>query len=122
MALKLTKFDIQDHLKTRKEQIAYLKVAIEEGDPSFVAAMIGEIAKARGVSQFAKETGLSREAIYKAFRPGGNPTIATLYKATRALGLELQLAPVKAGPPKATAVKAGPAKAGAVKAGAVKAA
>ena len=64
--------------KTRKEQIAYLKVAIEDGDPSFVAAMIGEIAKARGVSQFAKETGLSREAIYKAFRPGGNPTIATL--------------------------------------------
>nr|WP_300263333.1 addiction module antidote protein [Bradyrhizobium sp.] len=57
---------------------------------------MGDIARARGVSQFAKETGLSREAIYKSFRPGGNPTIETVHKATKALGLKLKLAPSKA--------------------------
>jgi probable addiction module antidote protein len=51
---------------------------------------------ARGVSQFARETGLSREAIYKAFKPGGNPTIGTINKAMKALGLKLKLVPNKA--------------------------
>ncbi|MGY4402228.1 addiction module antidote protein [Bradyrhizobium sp. USDA 3315] len=60
------------------------------------ATAIGGIAKARGVSQFAKETGLSREAIYKSFRPGGNPTIETVHKATKTLGLKLKRAPSKA--------------------------
>lgn len=96
MALKTTKFDVQDHLKTLEEQIAYLEAAIDEDDPSFIATAIGDIAKARGVSQFAKETGLSREAIYKSFRPGGNPTIETVHKATKALGLKLKLGPSKA--------------------------
>jgi len=96
LPLKTTKFDVQDHLKTRKQQIAYLEAALDEDDPSFIAAAIGDIARARGVSEFARETGLSREAIYKAFRPGGNPTIATLNKATRALGLKLKLVPSKA--------------------------
>ena len=96
MALKTTKFGVQDHLKTLEEQIAYLEAAIDEDDPSFIATAIGDIAKARGVSQFAKETGLSREAIYKSFRPGGNPTIETVHKATKALGLKLKLARSKA--------------------------
>ncbi len=56
---------------------------MNEDDPSFIAAAIGDIAKARGVSQFAKETGLSREAICKSFRPGGNPTIETVHKADK---------------------------------------
>ncbi|MGB9114713.1 addiction module antidote protein [Bradyrhizobium sp.] len=96
MALKTTKFDIQDHLKTLEDQIAYLEAAIDEDDPSFIATAIGDIAKARGVSKFAKETGLSRETIYKSFRLGGNPTIETVNKATKALGLKLKLAPAEA--------------------------
>ncbi len=95
MALKTTKFDVQGHLKSLEEQIAYLEAALNEGDPSFIAAAIGDIAKARGVGQFAKETGLSREAICKSFRPGGNPTIETVHKATKALGLKLKLSPSK---------------------------
>jgi probable addiction module antidote protein len=93
MPLKTTKFDIQDHLKTLEQQIAYLEAALDEDDPSFIATAIGDIAKARGVSQFSRETGLSREVIYKSFRPGGNPTIETLNKATKALGLKLKLVP-----------------------------
>jgi probable addiction module antidote protein len=57
---------------------------------------IGDIARVRGVSKFSRETGLSCEAIYKAFRPGGNPTIETVNKAMQALGLRLKLAPSKA--------------------------
>jgi probable addiction module antidote protein len=96
MPLETTKFNVLDRLKTVKEQIAYLEAALDEDDPSFIATAIGDIAKARGVTEFARETGLSREAIYKAFRPGGNPTIETLNKAMKALGLKLKLVPEKA--------------------------
>jgi probable addiction module antidote protein len=78
-------------LRTPEEQAAYFEAALEEGDPSFIASAIGDIARARGVTAFASETGLSREAIYKAFRPGGNPTLVTLCKATKALGLRLSV-------------------------------
>jgi probable addiction module antidote protein len=96
MPITTTKFNVLDHLKTIEEQVAYLEAAVDEDDPSFIAAAIGDVAKARGVSQFASETGLSREAIYKSFRPGGNPTIETINKALKVLGLKLSLAPVKA--------------------------
>lgn len=91
MPLETTKFDVQDFLKTPEEQAAYIEAALEDGDPSLIAAAIGDIARARGVTAFAKETGLSREAIYKAFQPGGNPTLDTLAKATKALGLRLSV-------------------------------
>ena len=96
MPLETTKFNVLDRLKTVKEQIAYLEAALDEDDPSFIATAIGDVARARGVSEFARETGLSREAIYKAFRPGGNPTIDTVNKAMKALGLKLKLVPAKA--------------------------
>ncbi|WP_375308900.1 addiction module antidote protein [Bradyrhizobium sp. A11] len=63
-----------------------MEAALESDDPSFIAAAIGDLAKARGVSNFSRETGLSREAIYKTFRVGGNPTLDTLSKATIVLG------------------------------------
>jgi probable addiction module antidote protein len=96
MPPETTKFDVLDHLKTVEEQIAYLEAALDEEDPSFIAAAIGDVARARGVSQFSRDSGLSREAIYKAFRPGGNPTIDTVNKAMRVLGLRLKLVPTKA--------------------------
>ncbi len=89
MPLETTKFDVQDHLKTPEDQAAYIEAALETGDASFIAVALGDIARARGVSAFAKDSGLSREAIYKAFREGGNPTLDTLTKATKALGLRL---------------------------------
>lgn len=91
MPSAMREFDVQNYLKTPEEQAAYIEAALEGGDPSFIAAALGDIARARGVTTFAAESGLSREAIYKAFRPGGNPTLETLAKATKALGLRLSV-------------------------------
>lgn len=93
MPLETTKFDVQDHLATPEERAAYIEAAIETDDPSFIAMALGDIAKARGVTLFAEETGLSRETIYKTFREGGNPTLATLGKVTKAMGLRLSVVP-----------------------------
>ncbi|MEZ2410558.1 addiction module antidote protein [Bosea sp. RCC_152_1] len=91
MPLETTPFDAAEFLTSEEAQIELLKDAIEEGDPTYIAHALGVVARARGVSEFARETGLSREAIYKAFKPGGNPTLDTLTKATKALGLKLAL-------------------------------
>ncbi|MDP3409302.1 addiction module antidote protein [Bosea sp. (in: a-proteobacteria)] len=91
MPIETRDFDVQNYLKTPEDQAAYIEAALKEGDPSFIAAALGDIARARGVTAFAAETGLSREAIYKAFKPGGNPTLETLAKATKALGLRLSV-------------------------------
>lgn len=95
MAAKTTKFDVLEHLKTPAEQIAYLEAVLDENDPDFLAVAIGDIARAKGIVRFAKETGLSRAAIYKGFRQGGNPTIGSISKATKALGFKLVLAPLE---------------------------
>jgi probable addiction module antidote protein len=96
MPVKTIKFAMADHLKTAKQQIAYIEAALDEDDPSFIAVAIGDVAKVRGVSQFARDTGLSRETIYKSFRAGGNPTIDSVNKALRVLGLRLTLTKAKA--------------------------
>jgi probable addiction module antidote protein len=86
-------FDVQAYLGTAEDRAAYLEAILEEGDPALIAAGLGEIARAIGVTEFSRQTGISREAIYKAFAPGGNPTLDTLTKATKALGLRLTVAP-----------------------------
>ncbi|WP_377838354.1 addiction module antidote protein [Bosea sp. UC22_33] len=91
MPLETTPFDAAEYLTSDEAQIELLKDAMEAGDPTYIAHALGVVARARGVSEFARETGLSREAIYKAFKPGGNPTLDTLTKATKALGLKLTL-------------------------------
>ena len=94
MAIKTTEFDVLDYLKTPEELAQYLRVALEDGDTGTIAIFLGDIARARGASQFSKETGLSRETIYKAFREGGNPTLDTLSKAVKALGFSLTIEPM----------------------------
>jgi probable addiction module antidote protein len=91
MPLEVIPWSPLEHLETREAQVAYLEAALEYDDPSFVAVVLGDIARARGVTAFSKETGISRETIYKTFREGGNPTLETVSKATRALGLKLKL-------------------------------
>ena len=86
-------FDVQNYLTTPEDRAAYLAAILEDGDTSLIAAGLGEIAKAIGVSEFARQAGLSREAVYKGLIPGGNPTLDTLAKATKALGLRLTVAP-----------------------------
>lgn len=88
-----TPFDTADYLATPEERAAYLQAAIEEGDSRLIAAALGDIARAVGVGDLAKRTGLSREALYKALSPDGNPTLDTLTRVTAALGLRLTVAP-----------------------------
>jgi probable addiction module antidote protein len=84
-------FDIQNYIRESADQAAYLEAALEEGDSSLIAATLGDIARAQGVASFAKESGISREAIYKGLRRGGNPTLETLAKAAKTLGYRLAL-------------------------------
>jgi probable addiction module antidote protein len=88
-------FDVQNHINTPQERAAFLDAILEEGDAMLIAAGLGEIAKALGVSEFSRQPGLSREAIYKSLVPGGNPTLETLTKVTKALGLRSMLTSAK---------------------------
>ena len=83
-------WDPVDYLNTREDMIAYLDAALEDGDPKLIAAVLGDIARAEGMTQIAKETGLGRESLYKALSAEGNPEFATILKVTQALGFRLQ--------------------------------
>jgi probable addiction module antidote protein len=76
--------------------VAYLEAALEEGDPALVAAALGDIARAKGMTQVARDTGLGRESLYKALSASGNPEFATVMKVIAALGLKLHAAPADA--------------------------
>ncbi len=97
MAIKLKKWDSAEHLKTEEDIARYWEVCLEEGgdDPAFITAALGTIARARGMSNLARETGMTREGLYKALSPGGNPEFATVMKVIRALGLQLRGAPAR---------------------------
>lgn len=82
-------WDAAEHLETEEDMAAYLEAALEEGDASLVAAALGDIARAKGMTWIARETGLGRESLYKALAPEGNPELATVLKVVRSLGLKL---------------------------------
>ena len=83
-------WDAADHLQSDEDVVAYLEAAFEDGDPALIAAALGDIARARGMTQVAADAGLGRESLYKALSPNGNPEFATVLKVVRALGLELR--------------------------------
>ena len=83
-------YDAADHLKTPKQMATLLDAALEDGDPRVIAAALGAMARARGMTQLAKDTGLRREALYRALSDEGNPELATLLKVVKALGLTLR--------------------------------
>lgn len=87
-------WDASDHLETKEDIIAYLEAALEEGDPGLVTAALGDIARSKGMTQIARETGLGRESLYKALSTEGNPEFATVLKVLQALGLRLQVVPI----------------------------
>lgn len=95
---KFTRFDASEYLKTEEDMALYLDAVIEEsnGDPRMIAVALGDIAKARGMTQVAKETGLARENLYKALSGDGNPEFATVMKVITALGIKLHAAPAVA--------------------------
>ncbi|MBK9425978.1 MAG: putative addiction module antidote protein [Gammaproteobacteria bacterium] len=89
-----TPWDPADHLQTDEDMAAYLEAALEEGDPALVAAALGDIARAKGMAQVARDAGLGRESLYKALSPAGNPEFATILKVVAALGLQLHATPI----------------------------
>ncbi len=89
MALKTRRWDVVEHLNSDEDMAAYLEAVLEEGDPALVTAALGDIARARGMSQLARDTGLGRESLYKALSAEGNPEFATELKVARARGLRL---------------------------------
>lgn len=94
--LKLTRWDPLDHLHTPADLAGYLEAAIEIGDPQLIAAVLGDIARAKGMTHIARATGLGRESLYKALSPNGNPEFATVLRVIAALGLKLKAVPVEA--------------------------
>lgn len=86
------KWDAAEHLKSDADMAAYLEAALEEGDPALVAAALGDIARAKGMSELARQTGLGRESLYKALSAEGNPEFSTILKVVKALGLRLRAA------------------------------
>lgn len=92
---KTLHWDAAEHLNSEEEIAAYLEAALEEGEPALVAAALGDIARARGMTELARETGLGRESLYKALSPNGNPEFSTILKVVNALGLRLHASPLK---------------------------
>lgn len=92
-AIKLTRWDASDALKTDEDCARYLQAIIDEadGDQKLIAAALGDIARARGMMQVARDSGLAREALYRSLSAGGNPSFATILKVTKALGLKLSV-------------------------------
>jgi len=91
--LKLRNWDSAQHLKTDKDMAAYLEACLQEAgdDAAFIAKALGNIARAKGMTQLSKDTGLGRESLYKALSGEGNPSFATILKVTHALGLKFQV-------------------------------
>ncbi len=87
--LKTTKWDVVDYLKTDKDMAEYLEAAMEDGHPAVIATAIGNIARAKGMTQVARKAGIGRVSLYKALSPKGNPEFATILKVVKALGLRL---------------------------------
>jgi probable addiction module antidote protein len=92
MAIKISRYDGAFHLDTEEEILAYLKVAFEEGDADDIRAALNNVARARGMTQVSRDTGVAREALYKALGSGGNPTLTTLLSVMRSLGVKLSVA------------------------------
>jgi probable addiction module antidote protein len=103
---KTSPWDPAEHLETEYDMAAYLEAALEDGDAALIAAALGDIARAKGMTQIAREAGLGRESLYKALSATGNPEFSTVLKVIAALGLQLHASPARksgAGKPAITA-------------------
>lgn len=90
---KTSRFDVAEHLRTPEEMAAYLEASLAEanGDAAFVAKALGDIARAKGMAQVARDAGLSRESLYKALSGDRSPDFATILRVVAALGLSLHV-------------------------------
>ena len=90
-------WDPAEHFATDEDMAAYLEAALQVGDPALIAAALGDIARAKGMSQIARDAGLGRESLYKALSAEGNPEFATIMKVIAVLGLQLHASPSGSG-------------------------
>jgi probable addiction module antidote protein len=86
---KTRPYDVVNYLKTEEDMVGYLEAAFEDGHPDVIAAALGDIARARGMTKIARKAGLQRENLYRALSADGNPELSTLLKVVRALGFRL---------------------------------
>lgn len=89
---KATKWDSAEFLTAEEDIVAYLNAALEDGDTSVIVTALGDIARSKGMTQLAKETGITRDGLYKALSPTGNPSFDTVQKVIRAFGWKLDVA------------------------------
>lgn len=89
MPLETRPWDMAENILTVEDVRLHLEAAFEDGDPGVIAETLGAIARSRGMTEIARQAGVSRETMYRAFRPEGNPTLDTLVRVMRALGLKL---------------------------------
>ncbi|MCZ4065481.1 putative addiction module antidote protein [Oxalobacter aliiformigenes] len=92
MTIKTTRFDVADFLDSEEAIQEYFRQVVEDGDPDEIVRALGHIARARGMTQLAKDTGLGRESLYKALSEGSKPRFDTIMRVTKALGLTLTVA------------------------------
>ena len=92
-SVRLSRYDVADHLRSPEEMAAYLDAWLDEfpDDVSGIARAVGDIARAKGMTQVAKDAGLSRESLYRSLSEEGNPSFSTILKVLRALGLKLSV-------------------------------
>jgi len=92
-----TPYDTAEYLKSDEDMAQYLEACFEEAgdDAAFIAKALGNIARARGMTQLARDTGMAREGLYKALSENGNPEFATVMKVIKALGLKLHVEAVE---------------------------
>jgi probable addiction module antidote protein len=91
--LGVRRFDASEYLRDEADIAAYLEAAAAEEDPRVLAAALGDVARARGMSELARKTGITREALYRSLSAEGNPELSTLTKVLRALGMRLTIQP-----------------------------
>jgi probable addiction module antidote protein len=89
--VKISRFDVSEHLDSEEVIAAYLNAALEEGDSDLLMAAIADIAKARGIAKVAADAGVGRESLHKTLAPGSKPKLETVFKSMRALGVKLPL-------------------------------
>jgi probable addiction module antidote protein len=90
MAVQTRRWDITEHLNSDEAIAAYIDAVLEEGDPALITAALGDIARARGMTQIAREIGVSRESLYRSLSAGGNPEFSTVLRVLKALGVKLK--------------------------------
>jgi len=91
--IKISRFDVAEHLDSEEMIAEYINAALEEGDVDVLMAAISDVAKARGISKVAADAGVGRESLYKTLAGGTKPKAETVFKLLAALGVKLQAAP-----------------------------